>query len=66
MQESISKLPIFLISLKFEKSLFLSIVISEIGIKFSFTGQEHFTFFVKELYSVKSQPSSHIVKLLFL
>ena len=49
MQESILKLPILLISLKFEKILFLSILISDIKGKITFVGHEHLTFFVVTL-----------------
>ena len=46
MQESISKLPIFLISLKFENNLFLSTLTLDIIGSSIFVSHEHITFFV--------------------
>ena len=59
MHDNISKLPIFLISLKLDTSFCLSTLISDIKGKFIFVKQEHDTFFDISLYPEKSQPSSH-------
>ena len=66
MQESILKLPIFLISLIFEKIFCLSNLISNCNGKLIFVEHEQIAFFVVKLYPVKSQSSSHIDILLFL
>ena len=66
MHFNILKFPIFLISLKFEKSLFLSNFISVIAGKFIFILHEHITFFTLLLYLVKSQFSSHTDRLFIL
>ena len=63
---NILKLPIFLISLKLEKSFSLSNLISDIKGKLNFIKHEHVTFFVISLYPAKSQPSPHISKFFFL
>ena len=66
MQESILKLPIFLISLKFAKSLLFSSISLDLVGKDSFVKHEHIAFLMIGLYSIKSQSSSQTDKLYIL